>query len=165
MLTGVIVIVFVVVYLQILGTRWGDVCIIHYDGKILADQEFDPALCKGAEIPKHGKHFVRAYYRYIPGNRAAKQPVIKADLNGNIRIRYKEMINGERVEQWKLKGSLDSDMKDVVSRGGKVEEGNSCRVNGWVVEWWKHSKKSVKVIIITNPEGKSRTFKIQWYPK
>jgi len=163
-LTGVVVIAFIVVCFQVLGAKWGDVCIIHYDGKILADQRFDPVLCTGAEIPKHGKSFVRAYYRHIPGNRAAKQPVTKADLNGKIRIRYKGMINGKRVEQWKLEGSLDGDIKVVVPRVENVEDGVSCEVNGWSVEWWKRSEESL-VIIITNPEGRSRTFKIQWYSK
>lgn len=92
-------------------------------------------------------------------------PVVRAATNGDIVISHKEMSDGKSVEQWRLSGSLDGAMKDVVPGGGRVIEGASHSVKGWTIEWWKHPTSPVEVIIITNPNGKSRTFRIEWSPK
>lgn len=154
LLTGVAVLVIVVIYFQMLGGKWSAVVIKHYNGKILEGQEFSPASLAGIEKSRGRK--VRAYF--TEGGR----PVVKAYRDGSVVTYYKESKNGESVEVWRISGTLDGNMKDIVPGGGKTIEGNSHVVSGWTVEWWKDTTKPVKVIIITNPEGKSKTFKIEW---
>lgn len=160
LLLGVVVIVLVIVYFQVRGTKWKDVNIKYYDGKVSAGQEFNPALLAGTERCEGRK--ARAYFKYMRESLNAEHPVVKAYLDGSIVILHKERSTGESVEVWSLSGSLDGDMKDVIPGEGKVVEGTSRRVEGWTIEWWRHPTSPVKVIIITNPNGKSRTFRIEW---
>lgn len=159
LLLGVVAIVLVVVYFQVLGTKWKDVNIKYYDDKVSAGQEFNPTLLAGTARCKG--HKVRAYFNYISKSQDVEHPVIKAYLDGNIVISHKERSTGESVEVWKLTGSLDGDMIDVIPGESKVE-GTAHSVKGWTIEWWRHPTSPVKVIIITNPNGKSRTFRIEW---
>ncbi len=157
-LLGVAIIVVVIYYVQVLSTKWVDVRIKHYDGKISTGQEFDPTLLRGTERRKGRK--VRAYFIS-----SGVHPVVKVYLDGNIVISHKKRSDGENVELWRLEGSLDGGMRDVIPGGDKIIEGTSHHVNGWTIEWWKHPTSPVEAIIITNPVGKSRTFRIEWSPK
>ncbi len=161
LLLGVVVIVLVVVYFQVLSTKWKDVNIKYYDDKVSAGQEFNPTLLAGTARCRGRK--VRAYFNYIRETKNTEHPVVKAYLDGNMVISHKERSNGESVEVWKLSGSLDGNMIDVIPGEGKVVESTSHSVKGWTIEWWRHPTSPVKVIIITNPNGKSRTFRIEWH--
>ncbi len=46
-LIGATTIAFIVIYFQVLDTKWADVRIAHYDGKIVADQNIDQKLYTG----------------------------------------------------------------------------------------------------------------------
>lgn len=162
MLIGVAAIVLVVIYFQVLGAKWADVTITHYDGRILKGQEFDSASLTGTEMLKGRK--VRGYFQYIPERHETQHPVVRAYPNGDIVISNKAQVNGKDIEQWRLSGSLTGPMKDVIPGKGKIIIGNSHSVAGWTIEWWNYPTSPVKVIIITNPDGKSRTFKIEWIP-
>ncbi len=167
-LLGVAVIVVVIIYFLVLSNKWVDVEIKHYNGKVLAGQAFDPASLTGTEKRRGRK--VRAYFayhEYIGGVYTLQRdrPVVKAYLNDYIMISHKEKVNEKSVEMWTLSSSLDGNMIDVIPGEGKIIEGNSHSVKGWTIEWWRHPTKPVKVIIITNPNGKSRTFRIEWTPK
>lgn len=160
LLLGVVAVVLVIVYFQVWGTRWKGVNIQYYNGKVSAGQEFDPTLLAGTARCKGRK--VRAYFNYIRKSKSTEHPVVKAYLSGDIMISHKEKSNGGRAEVWSLKGSLDGDMVDVIPGGIKSIKGTSHSVEGWTIEWWRHPTNPVKVIIITNPGGKSRTFRIEW---
>ncbi|HHT9154617.1 MAG TPA: hypothetical protein ACFYD5_02260 [Candidatus Tripitaka sp. YC43] len=159
LLLGVVVIVLVVVYSQVRGEKWKDVNIKYYDDKVSAGQEFNPTSQAGIERCEGRK--ARAYFKYMRESLNAEHPVVKAYLDGNIVISHKERSTGESVEVWRLSGSLDGNMIDVIPGESKIE-GASHSVKGWTIEWWRHPTIPVKVIIITNPNGKSRTFRIEW---
>lgn len=160
---GVAAIALVIIYFQVLGAEWADVTITHYDGRILKGQKFDSASLTGTAMRKGRK--VRGYFKYIPERNETEHPVVRAYLNGDIIISNKAQANGKSIEQWKLSGSLNGAMRDVIPGGGKIITDNSHSVEGWTIEWWGYRTSSVKVIIITNPEGKSRTFRIEWIPR
>lgn len=162
LLLVVAVVTLFIIYPKVLGPKWRDVTIKHYDGKILVGQEFDTASLTGTEWCNRRK--ARAYFKYFPENLNADHPVVKAYLNGNIVILHKEWSRGQSTQQWQLSGSLDGPMKDIVPGGGKLIEATSYSVKGWTVEWGRHPTDPVKVIVITNPAGKSRTFRIEWSP-
>lgn len=163
LLVGVAAIILVVIYFQMRSATWADVIIIHYDGRILKEEEFDSASLTGTEILKGRK--VRGYFRYIPERHETQHPVVRAYLNGDIVISNKAQANGENIEQWRLCGSLNGPMKDVIPGKGTIITGSSHSVAGWTIEWWEEPTSPAKVIIITNPDGKSRTFKIEWTPR
>src|SRR3989338_5207689 len=97
LLLGVVVIVLVVVYFQVLGTKWKDVNIKYYDAKVSAGQEFNPALLAGTAGGRGRK--VRAYFNYIRETKNMEHPVVKAYLDGNMVISHKEGSKGERGEE------------------------------------------------------------------
>jgi hypothetical protein len=153
----------VIVYYEVSGGKWARITIEHYDGKVLANQEFDSSSLTGTKASSNRK--VRAYFRYIPERDDRERPTVKAYLNEEIVVSHKKMEGGKSVEQWKLKGSLDGGMKAATPEGDKPIEGRSYSARGWTIEWWRPTEEPVKVIVITNPKGKSRTFRIRWIPK
>jgi hypothetical protein len=153
----------VIVYYEVSGGKWARITIEHYDGKVLANQEFDSSSLTGTEASSNRK--VRAYFRYIPERRGTERPTVKVYLNGEIVVSHKETEGGKSVEQWELKGSLDGGMKAATPEGDMPIEGPSYSARGWTIEWWSPAGEPVKVIVITNPKGKSRTFRIRWIPK
>ncbi len=169
---GAATIAFIVIYFQILDAKWADVRIAHYDGKIVADQNIDQKLYTGTAKRGRGRRKVRAYFEYIPVRLSdgfwtdiTERPVVRAYLNEKIVVSHKKMVDGESVELWRLEGSLDGGMTDIIPGGGKVIKGASHSISGWTIEWRRHPTEPVKIIIITNPDGKSRTFRIVWIPK
>ncbi len=157
-----VIITALIVYYKVSGDKWARVTIEHYDGKVLANNDFDPSSLTGIENSNHRK--VRAYFRYIHERHETERPTVKAYLNEKIVISHKKSDGGKSVEQWRLKGSLDGGMKAATPEGDKPIEGSSYSTQGWTVEWWRHPEKPVKVVVITNPKGKSRTFRIEWLP-
>jgi hypothetical protein len=158
-----VIITALIVYYEVSGDKWARVTIEHYDGKVLANQEFDSSSLTGTEVSSNRK--VRAYFRYIPERHGTERPTVKAYLNGEIVVSHRKMEGGKSVEQWKLKGSLDGGMKAATPEGDTPIEGRSYSARGWTIEWWSPAGEPVKVIVITNPKGKSRTFRIRWIPK
>ncbi|MBI4555881.1 MAG: hypothetical protein HY715_09555 [Planctomycetes bacterium] len=161
LLLGIVAIGFVIVYFWV-RPKWSDVNIMHYDGKISAGQSFGSIVPTGIE--KYTKRRAGANFVHDPKRLKHGPPSVKAYLNGDILITHKEDGQDKDVRQWKLRGNLDGNMRDIIPGGGKVIEGNSYSVKDWTVEWWRDPKDPVEVVIITNPEGKSRTFRIEWCP-
>ncbi len=158
-----VIITALIVYYRAHGDKWARVTIEHYNGKVLANQEFDPSSLTGIESGNDRK--VRAYFGYIPERHETEHPTVKAYLNEKIIMYYNKSEGGKNVEQWELRGSLNGGMKDITPERSKPIKGTSYNTQGWVIEWWRHPEEPVKVIVITNPKGKSRTFRIRWSVK
>jgi hypothetical protein len=160
-LLGVVVIAFVA-YFWRQGAEWADVEIKRYEGKLLSAQELGRTPPMGIE--KRSGNRVRGYFSYGSRNEG-EHPVVRAYLNGEVVISHEVRKGEESLEKWRLSGSLDGEMKEEVPGGGKVIQGSAHGVEGWTIEWWRHPEGPIKVIILTNPGGKSRTFKVEWTRK
>ncbi|MHC4196318.1 MAG: hypothetical protein ACYSRP_00200 [Planctomycetota bacterium] len=85
-----------IVYYKVSAGKWARVTIEHYDGKVLANQDFDPSSLTGIENSNDDK--VRAYFRYIPERDDTERPTVKAYLNEKIVISHKESDGGKSVK-------------------------------------------------------------------